>query len=211
MLVFGGHEKERLSKLTEILAGLELEESENNADLIFIEPEDEKKSIGIGQVRGALKFLNEKPLNHSSKAVVVKRAHILTDQAQNALLKTLEEHPTYANIILCSKTENDLLPTVISRCRRLIVGSARADEGTYATINDVVDLDLGGRLAWVAEELPEEKEQAIEMLKSWVGKLRGELNIQNAKRIEIILSIIKDLENTNVATKLALENLVLKL
>lgn len=211
ILVFGGNESDREERLNGILADFDLEISENNADLIFIEPEEEKKSIGIGQVREGMRFLNQKPLNHKIKAVVVRKAQILTEQAQTAMLKTLEEHESYASIILCAKTENDLLPTVISRCRRIAVETGAASKSENPPISDILGLDLGGRLAWVAENIPETKEEIIALLEEWVGELRKDLNLKNAQNIEAITAVKRDLENTNVATKLALENLLLKL
>ena len=211
ILIFGGDTKGREARLFEILAGLNLEISENNPDLIFIEPEEDRKTIGIGQVREGMKFLNEKPLNHKLKAAVVKRAQILTEQAQTAMLKALEEHQPYANIILCSKTENDLLPTVISRCRRIAVRMEKPAESVSVPIADILAQNLGERLAWVVENLPETKEELIELLETWMGELRADLTLKNAQNIEEIITVKHDLENTNVTAKLALENLLLKL
>lgn len=101
----------------------------NHPDILDIEPLEGKKSIGIDQIRECIKFLEHKPLSAKYKAIVVKKAYLITEEGQNALLKTLEEPPTYAVIILGTKTEKAILPTVISRCKKVNrVGDSTKEE-----------------------------------------------------------------------------------
>jgi len=215
ILVFGTTQQNRQAAVEKILAGLELKISENNPDLLFINPLEKKKSIGIGQIREATKFLNEKPFSHQTKAVVVNKAGLLTEEAQNALLKTLEEPPSYATIILNAKTENSLLETVVSRCRKIKADEVDFEVGDSdeeaSLVESVLEKNLGERLSWAAEFSKQDRESVIESLEGWVGQLRKDLNEKSAENIEVILLVKADLEKTNVSLKLALEYLVLKL
>ena len=57
-----------------------------------------------------------KPYNGKYKIYIVPDADMMTVQAQNALLKTIEEPPAYAVILLLTENANSLLPTICSRC-----------------------------------------------------------------------------------------------
>ena len=88
----------------------------NNPDFILIKPEDDK-SIGIKKVRILKKKISRKPFQQKYKIIFIKNAESLTIEAQNALLKTLEEPPSHTIIILSVPCETSLLPTIQSRCR----------------------------------------------------------------------------------------------
>src|SRR3990167_3887025 len=217
ILVYGTTEKNRASHVRKMLENLAMEESENNPDLHIVNPEEGKQSIGIAQARESTKFLQERPFSHKHKVVIVNKAELLTVQAQNALLKTLEEPPSYATIILNVKTENSLLATVVSRCRRVRVDEsggdkeAVIDEIDLAEASAILKMSIGERLDWAAEYSKEERGVVIQTMEEWVSELRENLNLTNGKNIEIILNVKKDLEKTNVSLKLALEFLMLKI
>lgn len=133
----------------------------------------------------------------------------MTDEAQNALLKVLEEPPSYAFILLSSKTENSLLETVVSRCRKFHV----APQNFVAPQLNRMGTTVGERLDWASDLAKEEKDTIIEQLETLItGEreklLRGKSSPQNIKKIE---QTIEDIENTNVSPRLALEILVLNL
>ena len=52
------------------------------------------------------------------KVYIIDEAHMLTDQASNAFLKTLEEPPAHVMFILCTTEAHRILPTIVSRCQR---------------------------------------------------------------------------------------------
>ncbi|MDR2074492.1 MAG: hypothetical protein LBP36_03970 [Oscillospiraceae bacterium] len=84
-------------------------------DLIFLPKISEKKSIGVDEIRDLQKKAIFKPIEANMKIYVIKKASTLTEQAQNSLLKFLEEPPS--NVIVCLVCENskNLLPTILSR------------------------------------------------------------------------------------------------
>lgn len=75
------------------------------------------KGIGIEAIRDLEHFLSLKVpgKNPTNRLVLIEDAHLLTHEAQNALLKTLEEPPAATNIILTASHEQSLLPTIRSR------------------------------------------------------------------------------------------------
>ncbi len=86
-------------------------------DLIRINRGD-KPSLGIEQVRGLITELALRTYTAgATRVAIIEDAHLLTPEAQNALLKLLEEPPPATLIILVADNIESLLPTVRSRCR----------------------------------------------------------------------------------------------
>lgn len=88
----------------------------NHADLHVIKPSEEGKSLGVDDARGLLHLIDVKPYEGGRSVVIIENSHDLTQQAQNALLKTLEEPPEHVVILLLAETLATLLPTILSRC-----------------------------------------------------------------------------------------------
>lgn len=74
-----------------------------------------KKSIQINQIRELKKHIYQKPLKYKNKFIVIENAQKLTTEAQNALLKILEEPPTHAIIVLEAPNKESILQTILSR------------------------------------------------------------------------------------------------
>lgn len=93
--------------------------SKNHPDIINITHE-KPNSIGIEDIRSQLiDDVAIKPYCSSYKIYIISEAEKLTLQAQNALLKTIEEPPAYAVILLLTNNMDALLPTITSRCVKL--------------------------------------------------------------------------------------------
>jgi DNA polymerase-3 subunit delta' len=89
--------------------------SGNHPDLAVVKPQ--KTSIGIEEIRTIQKGLSIRPYQSDRKIILIEDAHLLTFQAQNALLKSLEEPPAFVVFILLSQRLQGLLPTVLSRLK----------------------------------------------------------------------------------------------
>lgn len=90
-------------------------ESGNHPDIIWLT--HEKASIGVDDIRTQINAdIQVKPYQSQYKIYIIDSADKMTESAQNALLKTIEEPPDYAIIILLSCNINQLLPTILSRC-----------------------------------------------------------------------------------------------
>ena len=92
-------------------------DGENNPDYKEIGPDG--NSIKIAQIRELQERIYEKPIDSSKKVIVIDDSDKMTEEAQNGLLKTLEEPPEYAIIILIATNENKLLNTIKSRCLKI--------------------------------------------------------------------------------------------
>ena len=88
----------------------------NNPDIIMV-THDKPNAVSVDDVR--TKIVNDaqiKPYQSRKKIYIMNEAEKMTPQAQNALLKTLEEPPEYVVIMLLATSKASLLPTVLSRC-----------------------------------------------------------------------------------------------
>ena len=92
-------------------------DSDNNPDFFLIEPDG--NSIKIDQIREMQKSVLEKPIESNKKVYIIDNCHLMTKEAQNCILKTLEEPQEYVVIIMISSNENSILPTVKSRCTKI--------------------------------------------------------------------------------------------
>ncbi len=91
-------------------------EGHNNPDIIHVIHE-KPSSIGVEDVRSQVnKDVYIKPYAGKYKVYIIPEAEKLTEQAQNAILKTIEEPPEYVIILLLTENVGALLPTIQSRC-----------------------------------------------------------------------------------------------
>ena len=90
--------------------------SKNHIDLRYLQPE-KPHSIGVDDIRHQIvDDMQMKPFEDGHKIYIIPDAQNMTPQASNALLKTLEEPPSYGIIILVTDSMDRLLPTIQSRC-----------------------------------------------------------------------------------------------
>ena len=90
--------------------------SSNHPDIIRVAHE-KPNSISVDDIRAQVNNdVGIKPYSGPRKIYIINEAEKMTPQAQNALLKTLEEPPSYAVILLLTANVNSLLPTILSRC-----------------------------------------------------------------------------------------------
>jgi DNA polymerase-3 subunit delta' len=89
-------------------------DSNNHPDFMCLELDG--NSIKIEQIRFLQKKIQEKPIISNKKVYIIDNADLMTQEAQNCLLKTLEEPPEFAIIILIGSNENSFLTTIKSRC-----------------------------------------------------------------------------------------------
>jgi len=93
-------------------------DTNNNPDFTVIEPDG--NAIKIDQIRELVKKVYEKPIVSNKKVYIINDSNLMTKEAQNSLLKTLEEPPEYVTIILIASNENLFLPTIKSRCTKIM-------------------------------------------------------------------------------------------
>lgn len=89
-------------------------DSGNHPDIVYVRPT--KKTLGVDDVREQiLEDVSLKQYRYRYKIYIVEQADTMTVQAQNALLKTLEEPPAYAVFLLLAENQTAFLPTILSR------------------------------------------------------------------------------------------------
>ncbi|MGE0827422.1 MAG: ATP-binding protein [Candidatus Binatia bacterium] len=88
-------------------------------DLMLVGPEGGKQSISIEQVRDLQRILSLRPLHGRKKVAIVDDAHLLTPQAQSALLKIVEEPPGDALLMLLTVNAATLSRPLLSRCQQV--------------------------------------------------------------------------------------------
>ena len=142
-------------------------------DYFTVEPsgQGQKPVIPVDAIRGITDWMVIRPLYSRRKTCIIAQADRMTEQAQNALLKTLEEPPDYGIIILTASNPENLLETVRSRCvvtrfsaysgeemRHILENSgevaAGADIGLYTRIsglNPGYAIELAGSGAFLSE------------------------------------------------------------
>lgn len=109
----------------------------NHPDFYMIEPED-GKNIKIEQIRYLQEKISEKPVKSNKKVYIINNSDSMTKEAQNCLLKTLEEPPLYAVIILIVSNENKLLTTIKSRCTKIVFKPLSTDDvSSYFSLNNL--------------------------------------------------------------------------
>ena len=89
-------------------------DSNNHPDLYVIDYDNQ--SIKIDEIRTLTEKVIEKPIISEKKVYIINNAETMTKEAQNCLLKTLEEPPEFVVIILISSNDNLILNTIKSRC-----------------------------------------------------------------------------------------------
>ena len=103
-----GHQCNKCSNCVEITEG-------SHPDVIEI---DAASNNGVEQVRDLIDKVNYLPLKGKYKVYIIDEVHMMTTNAFNALLKTLEEPPAHVIFILATTEPHNILPTILSRCQR---------------------------------------------------------------------------------------------
>ncbi len=152
-------------------------DSDNNPDFRIIEPEG--NSLKIEQIREFQKKVAEKPIISNKKVYIINDSDKMTIEAQNCLLKTLEEPPEFVTIILIGANESAYLDTIKSRCMIL-------------HFNKISEEDISKYL----EENFQTKINSKIMLKAFQGSIGKAIQLQNKQEeYEQIENVITNLEN----------------
>jgi DNA polymerase III, gamma/tau subunits len=94
-------------------------DSFNHPDVFLLKPEKEGASLKIDSIRAMIRDIGLKPYEGRKKFYVIDEAGSLTEEASNALLKTLEEPPSDSVLILIVESLSSLLPTIVSRAQAI--------------------------------------------------------------------------------------------
>lgn len=181
-------------------------------------------SIGVDDIKELKKKLYLKPIYGTHKAVIICNSHLLTVEAQNAMLKILEEPPGNTLIILTSSTKEVFISTIISRCSLIelenneSLAQAEKDKLTSQIVN-LQTMTISEKLAF-AELMAKNKEEVIVWIENMILTLR-EIIItsileKSDENLQIYKLFIKEFQKTyqevkatNINVRMSLENLFL--
>jgi len=161
-------------------------ESGNHPDLFLITPEEKGRGVKIDQIRDLQRALSLTPNESPYKVGIITHFELATNSASNALLKTLEEPPTYAHLILLTTSSDLLLPTIVSRTQQLPLhplNRTAIEEGlmkrwqiSAARAQQLARLS-GGRIGWAIQALddPQHLKQMEESVKLLFRLLKSDL------------------------------------
>ena len=173
-IITGGEKAQRLTEISQRLIKLAISQFDTHRLL------PEKTGIGIGQVRELQKKLQLKPYSSNQVAAIIEEAGSLTLEAQQALLKTLEEPPAGVIIFLESTNSSNLLPTIISRCQIInLTGDTKPDQSALLqcinTLKQIIEKQKAGEKLQIIDTLPSKREELISWIDLAINGSRQEL------------------------------------
>jgi len=183
LLIVGGNPTQRRDHALALVAErikTAIGEVARHPDLLYLNPIIIGPKLGIDQVRDLIKQLAKTPYQAPAKVALIEEADRATPEAQNALLKTLEEPPRQAVIILTASQTSSLLPTIVSRCQLIrlppVIESLPPEEMAkhLTELGRALRLNRGERLAWVEKnkKVFTNREEVLQYLEAWITGLR---------------------------------------
>ena len=161
----------------------------NNPDYYEINLQEDESSIKIEAIRQMQNKVQELPIVSERKVYIIDDSELMTKEAQNCLLKTLEEPPEFVTIILIVSNENLILNTIKSRCLKLY-------------FNDITQEELK---KYINDNLTE-IQFSENMIQACSGSIGKAINVSENKEIYLELDkIFTNVENytlTDVVSKL---------
>ena len=157
-------------------------------DVVVVEREDDAATIKIEQLRDrVLDAVGYRPFEASKRVFIVDPADAITDQGQDALLKTLEEPPPAAILILISAYPDSLARTIQSRCRRLRF--ERVDSGFAEAPAIDFEPALAFLMAAVERSVPKKLKASATL-----ATVKGDRRVREAvsARLEIVAALLRD-------------------
>lgn len=226
--IFEGEKRELKSKCIEFARNIYpgIHEVQNLIEVISAE----KNSISIDKIREFNKAVYERPSELDYRIFVIEDAHLLRVEAQNALLKTLEDMPEYAILILATHNRFALLDTIISRAQvykfsseKVLDFNLQSSKNTINLLQKILEKKhyIINKEKELIKELSEDKEDSLYFLSEFfAGNQLGNSKYSELKRLyshistksreKIILAIeeIKNYLKVNINFQLAMENLI---
>jgi len=189
-------------------------------DILYIVPEQGKKEISINQIRAIKNHLSLSPYNSFYKFAIIDRAETMTQEASDALLKTLEEPQGNTILILITQTP-DLLPkTILSRSQEIRFKQVSLNRTAKDFINEehvnILEKPLNDIFKYIEKITKQDDNSEIfAILDSWLFWFRGKL-ISEEEDVSRLLDILREIQKSkemisgsNVNQRLVLENLIL--
>ena len=166
-----------------------------HADVLTVEP-GATGAIMVAPGRDAIENSAYRPLGGRRRVVIVDQADAVLIEAQNALLKTLEEPPSASSFVLVTSRPDVLLPTVRSRCQRLRFGRLAPQDVAAVLIREhryseteahaaasAADGSVGAALDGGSEDFASARDAAVGLLQGVAGSTDPRRRLQSAKTL----------------------------
>ena len=134
-------------------------------DLMWVEPQKKSRTIQLEQVQAIQEHAFQTSFEGGWRSVILMYADRLNDVASNRLLKTLEEPPAKTIFLLLTDMPNALLPTIVSRCQRIVLFHGSMPDNTFL------------------------QKRVIDVLK----KARGKNSVMAITRAQMLLELLKNM------------------
>ncbi|WP_300903330.1 DNA polymerase III subunit delta' [uncultured Clostridium sp.] len=174
------------SNLANILAKLILNGNLNREYVDIVNYKSNKSSFGVDEVRNIINEVYKKPFEGEKKVIIIYEGNKLTIQAQNALLKTIEEPPEGVHIILLCESLELILDTIKSRCEIYKL--------TPLTKEELYDYIIMKEFNYNENEI----KAAIAFSEGIPGRIDRYFNDDNLKKTRNkLIDLVKDLNKNN--------------
>ena len=182
----------------------------DHVDVLYLE---KGEKLGVEQSRKIKNFLSTKPYQAKGKAVILEDGRTLTPEAQNSLLKSLEELPKETLFLIGTSSENSFLPTILSRCELIYLHPRGVGIKLAKKTDDIeklINCSLEERFAYI-----ENCKEKTALLKDLIGyfhqNLASHMSSGNTKSIHFLTELLEAEKwaNSNVNTRAILEYLML--
>ena len=162
-------------------------EAMQHADLTVVQADSEGGTLKVDQIRETRRTLTFKPYQSKYRVAIFLRFQEANDNAANALLKTLEEAPSYAVLILTADNPEQLLPTIVSRCEVLRLRPLKIEEVKQDLEKKGIERDRANLIAHISGGRPGYARQLIEsesLLEEREERLNDMQSLIAASRVE---------------------------
>ena len=170
-----------------------------NLDIIEL---DAASNRGVEEIREIRDKVHFQPAQNRRKVYIIDEAHMLTREASNAFLKTLEEPPDHVIFILCTTEADRILPTILSRCQRYdfrrLPGQTIYDRLAYITDQEAIAIHPDA-LRMIARNAGGSMRDALNILEQLAVSTSGEVTLRD---VEESLGLVRNDAYLALAQKL---------
>lgn len=199
-----GLTNDRLEKIEKILNEAQLKNP--HPDLLYFSSDSK---LGIAEARKIKEHFSLKPYSAKGRVIVLEDGSNLTPEAQNALLKILEELPEQGLFILGADSDAKFLPTILSRCQieRLQFTVDSKQKESKEDIEKLIESSIEQRFEYI-EKLKNKEEFFLSLVNYFHQNLASHLEGVNVNFLKELLQA-EEWQKQNVAIRPILEYLML--
>ncbi|MFH1533482.1 MAG: hypothetical protein ABID64_00950 [Nitrospirota bacterium] len=207
--ITGGAVEDRLEYITHICNELGV----RSYDTHRLIPKEQSLTIGIADIRTWQRELFLTPLTSPYTIGIIPNAQLLTIEAQNALLKTLEEPPTHTKIYIESQSSSSLLPTILSRCQiiQLATKPVTSHDSTILQLCDE-NLSIGKKISLLDEQISNKEEAKVWVTQAIHTLHTNRKTLSTTTYVHFMQHLLTASQHlsANVSYKLAIDQIILQ-